>query len=632
MHVVDPCPGRPKLRPTVRPSLFHFLWPLFLAVSSLAYTEVMPGGIPEDAFALRPLEWIPSFRQFRLVPVQFPELQPMLEVTALATTGDRVWIASRPWADTNLPPSTGRLWTFRPADNRMEPVRGALEVHSVSGLLTRGKQLWLTLDGGVASLDSETYTVDPFGAAQGLTSPRPVGVADTRRGLFALGDSGTLFRLSADQKAFLRHEGAAPIADPRDPSPWRHFAGSGDWVLAATESSVAFRHADAPQWNAIRDALHPSAPELQPATVSSVAGDNDGRFWIGTDAGLWSIEADTGRVEARERVGHLQVPGGIGIVVAPGMRPTAAAIAAARERVASGIRERMKLRARHARASRETGKRIDPITPRSRIPGEVRALAADRGFLWVATADPVFPTRSRILLFHPGSRKWVGWFPVGFPVRSLAADDRYLWIGVDSRTARATPLYAVEKSPLLSVPSARWTPDELDPADIVSKVAALPPKERAVYSFFSGDYATVLALTEPTGATEESLFLRALSQDPLGLDNAENMKSTLRLLLERFPDGTFALLASQILGSPPAGKPPAVEPAATAPATGAEEVMQRRDLNGDGKLNVVELRLWLGPATELTPWDADHDNAVNVSELARLMSENPASLTNSLRR
>ena len=97
-----------------------------------------------DAFVLRPLEWIPPFRQFRLVPVQFPELQPMLEVTALATTGDRVWIASRPWADTNLPPSTGRLWTFRPADNRMEPVRGALEVHSVSGMLTRGKQLWLT--------------------------------------------------------------------------------------------------------------------------------------------------------------------------------------------------------------------------------------------------------------------------------------------------------------------------------------------------------------------------------------------------------------------------------------------------------------------------------------------------------
>jgi len=630
----------------VRHRLVLTVWSLLVLAAGLT-ADPATNGLPEvpgDVLVLRPFEWIPPFRQFRVVPVQFPETKPMSSVTALAVTGDRVWIAARPWIDTNLPPDTGRLWSFRPADNRMDPVRGALEVHTVSGLLSRGNQLWLTLDGGLATLDPNTYTVDPFGAAQGLTSPRPVGAADTRRGLFALGDSGMLFRLAADLRTFLRHEGAAPIADPRDPSPWRFFTGSGDWVMAATETSVTFRHADAPQWNAVRDALRPSAPQFQPATVSSVAGDGDGRFWIGTDAGLWLVEADTGRVESRERLGLMKVPGGLGISVGPGMRPTAAAYAAARERVVTGIRDRMKLRARHARAARETGHRIDPVTPRSRIPGEVRALAADHGFLWIATADPSSASRSRVLLFHPGSRKWVGWFPIGFPVKALAADDRYLWIGVDARLAPATPLYAVEKAPFLSIPSARWTPDEIDPADIASKVAALPPRERAVFSFFSGDYAAVMALADPATASEELLFLRAVSHDPVGLDAPEAMASTIGTLRGRFPGGLFTALATNLV-SAPADVPvaaPAVAPVTAAPALeepaagGATEAMQRRDLNGDGKLNIVELRLWLGPSTELGRWDTDRDGAVDIAELGRLLQEVPANapagVTNSPRR
>ena len=587
---------------------------------------------PPDALALRPLEWIPPFRQFRVVPVRFPETTPMAGVHSLAVGGDRVWISAGPWADTNLPTGTGRLWTFHPSDNRMEPVRGALEVHAIAGLLTRGRQLWLNIDGGLATLDPNTYTVDPFGSAQGFTSPRPVGVADTRRGLLALGDSGTLFRLSADQRTFLRHEGAAPVQDPRDPSPWRHFAGSGDWVVAATESSISFRHADAPQWTALRDALRPIGPDLQPATVAAVVGDGEGRFWVGTDAGLWLVEGESGRIESRERNGFMTVPGGLGIRIAPGMKPTAAAIATARERVQAGIRERMKLRARYARAAREMGRRLDPVTPRSRIPGEVLALASDRGFLWVATADPQFQGRSRVLLFHPGSRKWVGWFPIGFPVRCLAVDDRHLWIGVDARAARSTPLFAVEKAPILSVPSARWTPDEIDPADIAAKVAALPPSEQRVYSFFSGDHARVIALSEPETTDEEGLFLRAMSHDALGLDISSSLVLNLETLVRRFPNGLYAALATNLLptltgtrSAAPAVTVPSTVPTPTptprpdpAPAEtiDAAALMERRDLNGDGKLNIVELRLWLGPKTELGVWDRNGDGAIDLTEIS----------------
>jgi len=87
---------------------------------------------------------------------------------------------------------------------------------------------------------------------------------------------------------------------------------------------------------------------------------------------------------------------------------------------------------------------------------------------------------------------------------------------------------------------------------------------------------------------------------------------------------------------------PAVAPVTAAPALeepaagGATEAMQRRDLNGDGKLNIVELRLWLGPSTELGRWDTDHDGAVDIAELGRLLQEvpvnAPAGVTNSPRR
>lgn len=611
----------------VHPGFFQRLLTTFLLWTAVAHAAT--NSIPGDVFVLRRFDWIPPFRQFRVVPVKFPDKNPMMSVESLASTGDRLWIAARPWTDTNLPPRSGKLWTFRPAENRIDPVTGALEVHSASAMLPQGGKLWLTLNGGLATLDVNTYTVDPFGAPQGMTSPTPVGIAETRRGLFALGDAGVLFKLSPDQKTFLRFEEPAPVPDSRDPSPWRFFAGSGDWVLAASEATVAFRHADAPRWSVLHDALKPRAPEMYPATVSSVAGGTDGRFWIGSDAGLWSIQADNGAVESREYVGSVMVPGGLGFKVAPGMKATESAVESARQRVIDGIRERMKLRARHARTSRETNRRIDPVTPRSKIPGPVLALAEDHGFLWVATTDPLSPLRSRVLLFHPGSRKWVGWFPIGFPIRTLATDNRYIWIGVDSRPAPMTPLFAVEKAPLLAIPAAKWTPDELDQAEVAGKVAALPARERAVFAFFSGDYAAVSELTDPSTANDELLFLRAVNYDPIGLDLPARLSESVEQLRTRFPDSLFTSLATNLvaravavapIASPEVTPQPAAQPAAPASAA---DVMLRRDLNGDSRLNIVELRLWLGPTADIAKWDRNNDGAIDAEEIKALIADNP---------
>jgi len=683
----------------------------FIAVGAFGMiaAPAQSSRIPRDVFALRPLDWIPSVPQVRVVPVSFPDDKPMGYVHALASTGERLWISAHPFSDTNLPPTAGRLWTFLPGDNRIDPATGVLAVHAISGLQARGKQLWLMIDGGLARMDAASFAVDPFGSAQGITSPQPPVVAETRRGFFALGEIGALFKLSPDERTFFRLDATPPTPDTRDTSAWRFLSGSGEWLLAATDRRVAVRHADAPRWNTLPTALKPRSPELDPIRIFAACPDAEGGFWIGSDAGLGFIHAETGTSQFRERAGSVAVPGGLGIPIAAGMQPTAAAVEAARERVIDGIRERMKLRARLARASREAGRPIDAVTPGSRIPSGVRALAMDHGFLWVATADPVFPMRSRILLFHPGSQKWVGWFPFGFPVTALAVDDRFLWIGADTQFVRATPLYAIEKSALLSIPSNRWSPDSLDAEDIRMKLSALPTTERTVFAFFSGDYSSVLRWTEGESITDEQCFLRALSFDPIGLNQPDQMALNLRRLIIRHPDSVFTGLASTLLeriGStalPPneptspalapstspvtnplpaaksvteASAKPSTQTSTTLPApsdsgtilspqlatqipatvpmtsqTGtvslplpvapatrtnglpvsitrgganpATLALQRRDLNRDGKINLVELRLWLGPKAELREWDQNGDRELDRQEFQAFFEANP---------
>lgn len=689
--------------------VLSFIFSIAVGALGIIAAPAQSTRIPRDVFALRPLDWIPTVPQVRVVPVSFPDNKPMGYVHALASTGERLWISAHPFGDTNLPPTAGRLWTFLPGDNRIDPATGVLAMHAVSGLQARGKQLWLMIDGGLARMDAASFAVDPFGSAQGITSPQPPAVAETRRGFFALGDHGTLFKLSPDERTFFRLDATPPTPDTRDTSAWRFLSGSGEWLLAATDRRVAVRHADAPQWNTLPTALKPRSPELDPIRIFAACPDAEGGFWIGSDAGLGFIHAETGTSQFRERAGTVAVPGGLGIPIAAGMQPTAAAVDSARERVIDGIRERMKLRARLARASREAGRPIDAVTPGSRIPSGVRALTMDHGFLWVATADPVFPMRSRILLFHPGSQKWVGWFAFGFPVTALAVDDRYLWIGADTQFARATPLYAVEKSALLSIPSNRWSPDSLDTEDLRMKLSALPTTERTVFAFFSGDYSSVLRWTEGESITDEQCFLRALSFDPIGLNQPDQLALNLRRLIIRHPDSVFTGLASTLLertGStalphneptppalPPSASPgtnplpaaksvteasakpstetstllpapsdsgtvparpiaaqiPATVPAASptgtvsmplpvAPAARsnglpvsvargvanpAALVLQRRDLNRDGKINLVELRLWLGPKAELREWDQNGDRELDRQEFQAFFEANP---------
>jgi hypothetical protein len=76
------------------------------------------------------------------------------------------------------------------------------------------------------------------------------------------------------------------------------------------------------------------------------------------------------------------------------------------------------------------------------------------------------------------------------------------------------------------------------------------------------------------------------------------------------------------LTATPRGQP---TPASTASKdSAASRVLQRRDLNRDGRLNLVEWRLWQGPKAELKAWDRNGDGELDPEEFQTHLDSNPA--------
>lgn len=619
------------------------------APASTEKPMVPPGSTnraPSDAFVLRRWELIPPAAPPRVVTAQFPITSPMISIESMVWTDGRLWIAARLRTVPQVPTTQAKLWMFNPDDNRLGPVPGLIEKNEVSGMMGGTRRLWLALEGGAGTLDTQTLAVEPFGAAQGLTVNHIAGLADAEGALLVVGRSGATFRLSPTGTNFIRSGGLNFPGATGGPEPWHRAAASRQWLLAFSDIELATRHVDAPQWTLLHDELSRNSPRLERPHLLSVEGDGEGGFWIGSDAGLHWVRPEDGTVENRFMTGGVFVPGGLGIAVSAWHRPTATAYSQARQRVMAGIRERMRQRAQFARLSAETHSTISPVLPTSRIPGEVTAILRDKSFLWIASTDGRNTNQSRILLYQPTSRKWMGWFSVPYPVRCMAANERVLFLGLEVPPGpHASPLVAVEKFPLTAIPASRWVDDEVTNAEVERRIAAIPPRERNVFWFFSGQPQRILDAVAPEGhpddnADAETLFLLTFACDVAGLDEPDKFAAYSRLLLERFPESIYAELARGVLPTAPesvrrnrsrptsaARRMPARADETTAPSETpvnpetVTEVLARRDLDGDGKLNLVEFQLWKGESSGFKTFDTNQDGFLDASEIESMMQK-----------
>ena len=583
---------------------------------------------PADAFVLHRIELIPPFPVPRFVPATFPRENPVESVERLAFGTGRLWMTARPAGAGDQYPGFGRLWTYTPAENRLEPVRGVLQTNLVRSILPGSQRVWLNLNTGLASLSIEPFGVDAFGPPEGVTTRNLADMVQLDSGLAVLGRNGVLFTEAPGAGNFLRVPGTSAPVTGTATEPWIHFVTSHDWLLAAGTRQIVVRHSHGSQWVPAGTELSRGSPRLEPITLRTLTGDGDNGFWIGSDAGLHFLNPETGNSESRFAPVGVTVSGGLGVTLAPGFKATPAGQAAARLRVANGIRDRMRQRARSARLSAETHTPINAVTPTSRLPGSVTALFASKTLLWIATTDGANTLRGRVLLFHMPSHRWLGWFPIGSPVRSMAASDRLLWLGLDiTRAPGATPLVAIDTFSLVSLPQGRWTPDAIRPEELGSRLASMPPHERAVYAFFSGEPAKVVELLAPEGtappdADPETLFLLAFAHDAIGLDRPEKLDGYLAELREKHPDSLYTEIANGVRPTPqPAVSAPV--PLVVVPVAGSAvtELLARRDLDGDGRLNTAEFKLWRGPEADLTPFDLNSDGMLDRAELEALLKK-----------
>ncbi len=603
-------------------------------------TSIAP---PADAFKLRRWEMIPPAAPPRVVMAQFPITTPILSVESMVWCDNRLWIAARPRTVPQVPASVAKLWVYDPDSNRLEAVPGLIEKNEVHGMIGGGRRLWLSLEGGAGSLDTQSLAVEPFSAQQGLTANHLAGLGESDGAIFAFGRSGAVFRLAGSGTNFTRSGGLVFPGANGGPEPWERATASRQWLLASSAYDVATRHADAPQWTLLRDELSRGSPRLERPRIWSVESDGEGGFWLGSDSGLHWVHPEDGAVENRFMPGGVLVPGGFGVVMSAWQKPTEAIQQMARQRIMNGIRDRMRMRARFARLSAESHSVMSPVVPTSRMTGGVTAMLRDKNYLWIASTDGRNTNQSRILLYQPTSRKWVGWFAVPYPVHSLAANERVLFLGMEVPSAlRISALAAVEKFPLTAIPSARWVDDVVSAAEIDHRIMGMPPKERNVYWFFSGQPQRVVEALAPDGKPSddidaESLFLLTFAHDVAGLDQPDKFAAYAALLGEKHPGSIYAELTRSLAPSarepetntrvnrkpaPPSGIKPMRE---ETPAEGAmepenaTEILARRDLDGDGKLNPVEFHLWKGDDADFKVVDLNQDGFLDASEIEAMI-------------
>jgi EF hand len=576
---------------------------------------------PPDAFTIRRLELLAPFRRPPITPASFPINAPAYAVTSMAYGDSRLWIGVRPRTSPQLPNFYSKLWMFNPEANSLEKVDGAINQHVVQNVKVSGQRLWMTTEIGVGEVDTRTFGFEVFDSTRGITSESLAGVADADQTISVMSRSGALYYLGPGGTNFNRVPGLPPTFPNSGPEPWQFFAASHQWLLAAGQNEVVTRHTQGREWTSLKDGLSKGAYFTGKPVIQCVESDGEGGFWIGSDVGLHWVRPETGAVENRFAPQSVVVPGGLNIPISPWLKPTPVAYHQAHGRMMDGIRDRMRDRARLARLSGDAHTNISPVFPTSRLMGGVTAILRDKGLLWVATSDGRNTNHSRVMLYHPLSRKWVGWFAVAAPVWCMAVNEQWLFLGMEvGSEPRASPLAAVAKAPLTTIPTRRWVPDEISVAEIEARLSSMTVKERANFWFFSGNPERTVSLLAPDGtpaesADAESLFLLTFAHDSVGLDKPEEYERYFQLLSSRFPRSYFTELAQSVRPAPVTVVKTTAEAAATDEGMTSEEAIRRRDLDGDGRLNRIEFRLWKGATAEFERFDLNHDGFLDATEI-----------------
>ena len=449
----------------------------------------------------------------------------------------------------------GRLWVANPATGSLERHTGALATNNIRDLLVVDDELWVALaDAGVAAWNNKTGGLRRFGAAEGLAQTNQYTLAANTRGIFALGG---MFDFMA-----LNH--AAANWEPVKVDPPRQFGmpatgdnrkltGSGDYLLLYS-LGLLLGNSKSNQWNRLDPSITTASPLQGLGNVFCVASDKQGGFWVGSESGLHGIDGNKGTTQSQFLNWPIRINtehwNRLATDVRSRHQPSANFL--------GQVNKIMDARRQVAVARKASAAAMNPFEPTSRLPGLPYALAVDGDFVWVITRNGDQLYESRILLYSPTNRFWVGGVAFkGYGMKAATGDGK-LWLA--RTTLNRLELLALDKQEFLTTPRAQWVPDRVSPAEASGLIAGLTPHQQAIARFFANDPAAaapLLAAEAREDPSSETLFLLTMAHDENGLNQPDETARYAARLLKEYPESVYAryLVSKQKPAQQPTPKP-----------------------------------------------------------------------------
>ncbi len=417
------------------------------------------------------------------------------------------------------------LWSYDPETGRLSLSTDKLLTNSSPTAVYSDEQdLWITDGEGISRFGNG---VQRFGPENGLPRASYEWVSSTEGAAFANGGlSVHVFQPAISRWSEIRVESLVrPI-----PNTNQALDGSRRWIFIPGAQNLLYDPVSGIS-TSLNDELFQSTFATS-RTVTCSRKDGSNGLWLGSECGLHFLNPGNGL--CLNRCPPLQISTSNPLF---GGSPNPNLKRKMEEEMGAIFKRWFELRSTARDKRLRFHRPLSPLTPTTRLPGRVSALAPDGDFLWVASGNE---EGWYVLLLHRPSASWLGQFKLSeygtHSVPALGVSQKYLWVGLQQSRSLGfnNPLLQIEKTSLTNIPPSQWMPDTIVPAEL-SAVEGWPNHEQAIDYFFSGDYEKVIRLLpgEIHDLDLEELYLLGHSYDSLGLNESSKARKYFEEMIAR---------------------------------------------------------------------------------------------------
>ncbi len=511
-----------------------------------------------------------------------------------------------------------RLWILDPQAGSLTRATGPLSTNHIISLFSSGDTLWAgSGDAGIISWDTRQNTFQQYTGSEGLSSTNQYGVVAGEAGVFALGGEKGLSWLAPGQ--------SKRVDVPMDPTRGfnlphigeaRQLALSAKNLLLFSQGLIC-KNLQSNQWVRIDQSITAALGPAGLGRVTQMIGDGQGGFWVGSDSGLYFVDAETGSLRSQLLLQSFSLAPLPRLQLPPGMVVPQALQAQSREGEVDQLLSRvLDLRHRWTCSVKTNPAAPNVFKPTSRLPGAPVALASDGDLLWVLSAEAHTPFSFCLMLYDPAKHEWIKNSAV------IHGERPYLLTGagkawVISASPQQMELHSFDRKQWLNI--SQRISDEVGAEEPAAFVSKLSPGQEAVWRIFWGEPDRAIRLLSELinfDPNPESLFLLSLAHDPDGLNHPEEQRKFLQRLMEDFPESAFARYLSNKQKLSAIQARAAERRAAGAGPPGAA------GFYGTNRLAVAAQRA----AALLRDYDSDGDGKLSLAEMALAFENEPERL------